>query len=83
MCVCVCVRVCVCVCVCVCVFVCVCLCVCVCMLHSGLDYATFLVPHALLAPADRERRARVPKEDRQYWLLLLLLVWLLFLYYCQ
>jgi hypothetical protein len=53
------------------------------MLHSGLDYATFLVPHALLAPADRERRARVPKEDRQYWLLLLLIIWLLFLYYCQ
>ena len=36
-------------------------------MHAGLDYATFHVPHALLAPADRERRQRVPKEDRQYW----------------
>ena len=37
------------------------------LLHVGVDYATFLVPHALLAEADRERRARVPKEQRQYW----------------
>lgn len=37
------------------------------LLHSGLDYATFVVPQAHLAPADRERRARVPKEERQFW----------------
>uniref|UniRef100_A0A7S4KVJ9 Uncharacterized protein n=1 Tax=Guillardia theta TaxID=55529 RepID=A0A7S4KVJ9_GUITH len=37
------------------------------LLHCGQDYATFLVPQACLAPADRERRNKIPKEERQYW----------------
>ena len=36
--------------------------------YSRLDLATFpLHPQAHMAPADRERRARVPKEERQFW----------------
>ena len=35
--------------------------------YTGIDYATLLVPQQQIGQADRERRARVPKEERQYW----------------
>jgi ribosomal protein L20 len=35
--------------------------------YAGIDYATLLVPQQHVGQADRERRARVPKEERQYW----------------
>lgn len=37
------------------------------LLHSGLDYATFMVPHGVVANADGERRCRLAKEKRLYW----------------